>query len=366
MPSEETHSAADAACPGETKGFKGPGWRGWLTALAGLGLSGLLVVAGLGLWAVNRPLDFGEDIWVIEPGDTLGKVAAQLVERDVIDHTLMLRILARRHGLGQQIRAGEYRFPPGTSLAAFLMRIAEGKGQVGIKVTLIEGWTFRQLRAHLQQAPKLKQVTATMTDRQIMAELGHPDLHPEGQFFPDTYYYTAGQTDLSIYRKAFHLMQEKLDAAWENRDADLVLTDKYEALILASIIEKESWVAEELPKIAGVFYNRLKIGMRLQADPTVIYGLGENFDGNITRTHLKTKNPYNTYTRAGLPPTPISMPAENSLKAVTQPAHTDAYYFVASNGGRHQFSETLAQHNRAVREYVRNQKNRRANAETNR
>ena len=340
--------------------FKGRKWRGRFGGVPGLGLFSLLaiviVVVGLSFWAVNRPLDFGAQTWVIEPGDTLGKVAAQLVEREVIGQTLPLRLLARLGGLGKQIRAGEYRFPPGTSLAEFLERVTTGKSQVGIKVTIIEGWTFRQMRAHLRRAPKLKQVTANMNDRQLMAKLGHPELHPEGRFFPDTYYYTAGQTDLSIYRKAFHLMQEKLDAAWENRAADLGLAGKDEALIMASIIEKESWIAHEQRKIAGVFYNRLKKGMRLQTDPTVIYGLGAAFDGNLTRAHLKTDTPYNTYTRKGLTPTPISLPAEDALTAAVRPMQTDAYYFVASVDGKHHFSETLTQHNKAVWEYIRRRK----------
>lgn len=367
-----------AATSAWLKGFKGRKGRGRLARLraltlrqlpqsrrsrvfAGGGLLILITIVGLSAWVVNRPLDFGTQPWVIEPGDTLGKVAAQLVERDVIDQALQLRVLARMRGLGRQVRAGEYRFPPDTSLWEFLTRVVNGKGQVGIKVTIIEGWTFQQMRAHLRRAPKLKQVTAAMSDRQVMAELGHPELHPEGRFFPDTYYYTSGQTDLSIYRKAFHLMQEKLDAAWETRTGDLRLADKDEALIMASIIEKESWIAEEQHKIAGVFYNRLKKGMRLQTDPTVIYGLGANFDGNLTRTHLKADTPYNTYTRKGLPPTPISLPAEDALKATVRPARTDAYYFVASGGGWHHFSETLAQHNKAVWKYVRGPKNRRKN-----
>ena len=345
---------------GAFKEFGGRKGRGRFGVFPGPGLLGLLAIviaiAGLSIWVVNRPLDFGAQTWVIEPGDTLGKVAAQLVEREVISQTLPLRLLARLGGLGKQMRAGEYRFPSGTSLTEFLERVTTGKDQVGIKVTIIEGWTFRQMRAHLRREPKLKQVTASMSDRQLMAKLGHPELHPEGRFFPDTYYYTAGQADLSIYRKAFHLMQEKLDAAWENRAADLSLAGKDEALIMASIIEKESWIAKEQRKIAGVFFNRLKKGMRLQTDPTVIYGLGAAFDGNLTRAHLKADTPYNTYTRKGLTPTPISLPAEDALKAAVRPARTDAYYFVASVDGKHHFSETLAQHNKAVWEYIRRRK----------
>jgi UPF0755 protein len=191
-----------------------------------------------------------------------------------------------------------------------------------------------------------------MTGQQIMAELGYPDLHPEGQFFPDTYHYNAGQTDLSIYHKSFQLMQENLEYAWEHRADNLMLKNKDEALILASIIEKESQAIEEQALIAGVFHNRLVKGMRLQTDPTVIYGLGSDYDGDITRAHLRTDTPYNTYTRYGLTPTPISLPGMSSLEAAVQPASTDAYYFVAKGGGLHQFSKTLKQHNRAVKKFL--------------
>lgn len=324
-----------------------------LIALALFGLSALGAVFGYYHFAVNRPLDFGEQPWVIQRGDTLGEVAAQLVRQDVIDTTLPLRLLARRDDLGRQIQVGEYRFPAGITLREFLRRIVNGEGRIGIKITIIEGWTFRDMREHLRRAPKLEQVAGTMTDRQLMTELGRPEWHPEGRFFPDTYYYTAGQTDLSVYRQAFRAMREALDSAWENRAEDLVLADKNEALVMASIIEKESWVADERREIAGVLHNRLKKGMRLQTDPTVIYGLGEAYRGRLTRAHLRADTPHNTYTRAGLPPTPISLPGRNSLEAAVQPARTNAYYFVAKGGGRHHFSETLEQHNRAVQKYLR-------------
>ncbi len=327
---------------------------------AGLGLLGLSIALGGFLWAIHRPLDFGEQVWVIKPGDTLNQVATQLVEQGVIKQTVLLKLLAYRGDLGRQMRSGEYRFPPATSLNEFLQRISRGKGQIGIKVTILEGWTFRQMRAHLRIARNLKSVTAGLSDRQIMAQLGHPKLHPEGRFFPDTYAYVSGQTDLSIYRKAYRLMQDKLDFAWENREDDLRLANKEEALIMASIVQKESWVTDEQPEIAGVFYNRLKKGMRLQTDPTVIYGLGVNFDGNLTRAHLKADTPYNTYTRNGFPPTPISLPGDDALAAVMHPKRTTAYYFVAKGGGRHHFSQTLAEHNKAVRAYLRKLKQQKA------
>ena len=320
----------------------------------GAGLVAVIIVIGGYLWAIHRPLDFGEQIWAIESGDTLKQVATQLVERGVIEQKWVLTVLAGDRD--RQIRPGEYRFPPGTSLDDFVRNIVSGRSQVGFRVTIIEGWTFHQMRAHLRKARKLKPDTASMSNRQIMAKLGHPKLHPEGRFFPDTYTYTAGQSDLSIYREAFELMQKKLEHAWETRDDDLNLADQEQALILASIIQKESWVAEEQRKVAGVFYNRLKKKMRLQTDPTVIYGLGTKFNGNLTRAHLKADTPYNTYTRNGFPPTPISLPGDAALAAAMRPQHTEAYYFVAKGGGLHQFSVTLEQHNQAVWEHIRRAK----------
>ena len=319
----------------------------------GLGIVGLVIFIGVFIALFLRPLDFGKQVWRIAPGDTLSDVGAQLVARDVVDNALPLRVLARMRGISRQVRAGEYQIPQRASLWTFLSHITGGKGLIDIKVTILEGWTFAQMRAHLRNAPKLKQVAGVMDDAELMAALGHPDMHPEGRFYPDTYHYTAGQTDMSIYRKAFDLMQQKLDFAWAHRAKDLPIADKDAALVLASIIVKESWIPEEQFKIAGVFHNRMNRGMRLQTDPTVIYGLGDAFDGNLTRAHLKTDTPYNTYTRGGLPPTPISLPDETSLQAAVNPAPTVDYYFVATGDGRHQFSETLEQHNAAVRAYLR-------------
>ena len=318
-----------------------------------LALSIAVLLAGYYVLEINRPRDFGEQVLVIARGDTLGDIAAQLKSRGVIGETFTLRFLARHGDRGAKIRSGEYRFPPDTSLRDFLHRVVTGRGQVGIKVTILEGWTFAQMREELKKrAPKLNPRTAAMSDGEIMAALGHPGLHPEGRFFPDTYYYTAGRDDLSVYRQAFDLMRDKLELAWANRAHDLILPNPDQALIMASIIAKESYIADEQRRIAGVFYNRLKKGMRLQTDPTVIYGLGDAYRGNITRAHLKQDTPYNTYTRGGLTPTPISLPGWDALTAATRPQKTDAYYFVASEGGRHHFSKTLKQHNAAVRKYI--------------
>ena len=234
----------------------------------------------------------------------------------------------------------------------FLDRIVTGKGQVDVKVTIVEGWNFRQMRQALRDAPGLRQTTADWSDDRIMEALGYPQTHPEGQFYPDTYHYHTNDPDLAIYRKAFELMQERLEEAWSRRLPGLPLENSYEALILASIIEKETQARDEQPKIAGVFFNRLARGMRLQTDPTVIYGVGETFDGDLTRKHLETDTPYNTYTRGGLTPTPISLPGLDSLMAAVRPQETEAYYFVAKGEGRHHFSRTLEEHNRAVRKYI--------------
>lgn len=320
----------------------------------------MLVIAGFvstaGYWyysqAVIKPLSFRQDTFLIESGDTLNGIADRLVSDGVLSEPWSLRLLAKGQGVGEAILAGEYQFPEDIDLREFLDHIVTGKGQIDVKITIVEGWTFQQMRQALKQAPKLKQITAEWSDQKIMASLGHPDLHPEGQFYPDTFYYRANDTDLEILKKSFALMQQKLTLAWQSRASDIPLDDPYEALILASIIEKETQVREEQPTIAGVFMNRLEKGMRLQTDPTVIYGVGDAYDGDITREHLNTDTPYNTYTRSGLTPTPISLPGEDSLMATVKPAKTDAYYFVAKGGGRHKFSKTLKEHNAAVRKYI--------------
>jgi UPF0755 protein len=190
-----------------------------------------------------------------------------------------------------------------------------------------------------------------------MAELGFPKLHPEGQFYPDTYHYRLGDSDLMIFRKAFDLMQERVDRAWENRLPEIEIHSRYQALVMASIIEKESGVWEEQPEISGVFNNRLRLDMKLQTDPTVIYGIGDKYKGNITRKHLETDTPYNTYTRKGLPPTPIALPGESAILAAVNPLETESLYFVAKGEGKHKFSRTLQEHNAAVKKYILDRKN---------
>ena len=318
-------------------------------------VSGLLVAA-LGVWyyhsAITKPRNFNDEIFLVERGDSLSSIANELLDQGVIEEAYTLKLYARLNHEGMFIKAGEYKIPDEINLAEFVSGLVSGKGQIGIKITIIEGWTFKQMREQINQAPKLNHETANWSDQQIMRALGVPDLHPEGQFYPDTYHYRRNESDLSLYKKAFDLMQDSLDLAWANRKQGIQLKSRYEALILASIIEKESQALDELSQISGVFDNRLREGMRLQTDPTVIYGIGDAYKGNITRKHLKTDTPYNTYTRDGLPPTPISLPGRSAITAAVNPEQTKAFYFVAKGGGKHQFSKTLAEHNAAVKKYI--------------
>jgi len=223
-------------------------------------------------------------------------------------------------------------------------------------VRLIEGWTFRQFRAELAKADALKPTTALMSDEQLMQAIGAPGVAPEGRFHPDTYAYSKGSSDLAVLKRAYRAMQKRLDAAWQERAADTPLQTPDDALVLASIVEKETGVGADRGRVAGVFVNRLRIGMPLQTDPTVIYGLGPSFDGNLRKRDLQTDTPFNTYTRAGLPPTPIAMPGKAALLAAVRPDPTKALYFVSRGDGSSEFSDTLADHNRAVNRYQRRSK----------
>ena len=320
----------------------------------------LLLLIGLAVaWqhyqsAVNQPLNFPSQTFAVVAGDTLGKVAQRMADQGIIGHSLYLKILSKQRGLGHHIRTGEYLTSDITSLNNFLDRIVSGKGIVDLRLTIIEGWTFKQMRMALKEAAGVQQLTADLTDQEVMQKLGFPELHPEGQFYPDTYLYQKGESDLNILKRAMDLMSSHLDQSWQMRTPEVLLRTPYELLILASIIEKETQARDEQPTIAGVFYNRIKKGMRLQTDPTVIYGIGDAYDGNITRAHLRTDTPYNTYTRDGLPPTPICLPGEDSLLAAANPKNTPAFYFVAKGGGRHHFSKTLKEHNQAVQKYILN------------
>src|SRR3989344_296374 len=252
------------------------------------------------------------------------------------------------------IEPGTYETPPGTTPRSLLQKLVRGEESLRA-ITLVEGWNWRQVRQALAKEDQLKRDVATLTDEALMAQLGRPGVPPEGRFFPDTYTYAKGSSDIAVLRRAMHAMDRRLEAAWAQRSADTPLKSAEEALILASIVEKETGKASDRGQIAGVFANRLRVGMLLRSDPTVISGLGEKFDGNLRRRDLQTDTPWNTYTRAGLPPTPIAMPGKASLLAAVQPDATRALYFVAKGDGASHFSTSLEEHNRAVNRYQRGQ-----------
>ncbi|MFN2310134.1 MAG: endolytic transglycosylase MltG, partial [Gammaproteobacteria bacterium] len=289
-------------------------------------------------------------VYELAPGRSLRALATDLEHRGVIDNARYLEWLARRKGVAARVQAGEYRIPAGTRPEAFLNLLVAGK-VVQYSLTIIEGWTFQQMLAAVRAHPVLVQTLHDQTPQAIMAALGHPDEHPEGRFLPDTYHFPHGMTDRAFLARAHSALRQTLAREWSQRAEGLPLKTPEEALILASIIERETGVPEERATIAGVFVRRLQLGMRLQTDPTVIYGLGEAFDGNLRRRDLRSDTPYNTYTRFGLPPTPIALAGAAAIHAALHPADGDALYFVSKRDGSHQFSATLEEHNRAVRTY---------------
>ena len=291
---------------------------------------------------------------VVARGDSLDKVLRKLDEQGIdTGQRLHWQALARQTGAAGKLQVGEYALAQAESPRALLVAMRDGK-VVRRMFTIVEGWNIRDLRAALAKAPLLEQETAGLDDAALMAALGQAGQHPEGRFLPETYAWVRGDSDLDILRRAHADMATALDEAWAGRAQGLPLKDKEEALVLASIVEKETGIAEERPQIAGVFVRRLKIGMRLQTDPTVIYGMGEAYSGNIRRSDLTTDTPYNTYLRAGLTPTPIAMPGKAALRAATRPVDGNTLYFVAvgDGSGRHVFSASLGEHNAAVRDYV--------------
>ena len=290
----------------------------------------------------------------IEPGTLPRGVAQDVQAAGVRVDARILYAFFRLSGRGRDIRAGNYEIPPGTTPLVLLDKLVRGEETLRT-LTLVEGWTFRQVRTALARDEQLKHDTAELSDAALMERLGRPGVHPEGRFFPDTYTYAKGSSELAVLRRALHAMDRRLEAAWAQRAADTPLKSADEALILASIVEKETGRASDRAQIAGVFTNRLRNGMLLQTDPTVIYGLGEKFDGNLRRKDLLADTPWNTYTRAGLPPTPIAMPGKASLLAAVQPERTKALYFVARGDGSSHFSSSLDEHNRAVNRFQRGQ-----------
>jgi len=301
---------------------------------------------------LDRPIQLkeGEQSVLIMPGDSLRVVARNLVREGVISDERYFRLLARLSGNSSRIKAGEYLLTGSIRPDELLDKLVEGRvRQYGL--TLIEGRGFSEMLTLIRESPDLKHTFKGGDPEEIMAAIGYPGVHPEGRFLPDTYHFPKGMTDREFLRRAYQTMERFLEQAWSERDQHIPLKTPYEALILASIVEKETGRASERAEIAGVFARRLKKKMRLQTDPTIIYGLGDTFDGNIRRKHLTQDNPYNTYTRHGLPPTPIAMPGREAILAALHPASGDAIYFVSKGDGSHHFSATLDEHNRAVIKY---------------
>ena len=328
--------------------------------IAGILLLLVALLAAAALWQQYQdfrasPLAVPEDGLVLDfrPGNSLRGLAQELVERGVLEHPYWLRLLGRDTGLAARLQAGEYRIAPGTRPEDLLRQLAAGR-VLQHELTLVEGHNFREMMARIRSHPVLVQTLVELSDEAIMERIGHPGEHPEGRFLPDTYHFPRGTTDEEFLRRAYAAMERVLNDAWEKRAEGLPLKTPYEALILASIVEKETGLPEERGTIAGVFVRRLQKGMRLQTDPTVVYGAGPDFDGRIRYVHLRTDTPYNTYTRHGLPPTPIAMPGIEAIQAALHPEPGDALYFVSRNDGSHHFSATLVEHNRAVDKYQRN------------
>ena len=321
-------------------------------------IAAMLLLSGAVLWWVNEPMALklpqGNSVidLEIEPGTSADGVADVVVASGAKVPVQLLQAWFRLSRQARSIKAGSYELVPGTSPRKLLRMLVRGEETLK-SITLVEGWTFAQVRAALQKAEQLTPDTLALSPEIIMEKLNRPGIHPEGRFFPDTYTYAKGSSDLAVLKRAARAMDKRLDAAWSLRTPDTPLKSPEQALILASIVEKETGKAADRAQIGGVFSNRLRIGMPLQTDPTVIYGLGAQFDGNLRKRDLQHDTPYNTYTRTGLPPTPIAMPGRAALLAAVQPATTQALYFVARGDGSSAFSNNLDEHNRAVNKYIR-------------
>lgn len=321
----------------------------------------VLLVAGTGgaYWlfhtqqrAMEQPLRIGNEpfVYTVPSGASIARVARDLEAERLIDSGLRLELHARWSGAASRIKAGEYAFESGVTPLDVLDRLVAGK-VVQHPFTIIEGWTFRELRRRIAESDKLVHTLDDLSDAETMARLGFEGMHPEGRFFPETYHFPAGTTDAQLLRRAFDAMSAYLESAWTRRDPDLPLSSPYDVLVLASIVEKETGAADERARIAGVFVSRLRKGMRLETDPTVIYGLGDAFDGNLRKADLKRDTPYNTYRRKGLPPTPIAIASAAAIDATVAPLEDGSLYFVATGDGRHVFSANYDDHRKAVRRY---------------
>ena len=328
----------------------------------------LLILGGVGFWGyqkltefVHTPVNVTQDqLLTIERGTTGSKLAALLEQEKILEHADLLPWLLKLQPQLNKVKAGTYSLTGVKTLQDLLDMLNSGK-EAQFSVKFIEGKTFKEWRKNLENAPHLKQTLQGKTDKEIMALLDIPAVakavyewnNIDGWLYPDTYNYTPNSTDLELLKRSTTRLQKALDKAWNERDENLPLEDPYQMLILASIVEKETGIAAERPQVASVFINRLKANMKLQTDPTVIYGMGENYTGNIRKKDLETITPYNTYMIEGLPPTPIAMVNESALQAVAHPDKTDFYYFVADGSGGHKFTRNLNEHNKAVQEYLR-------------
>ena len=323
-----------------------------LLRLTALALAGLLAFAAWIAWFVVTPLELGASPtdFSIRRGSGLRGATRQIVEAGVAMPAWKFNLLGKLLSSETRIKAGSYEVTAGVTPWQLMQKITQGDFAQS-EVVFIEGWTFRQVRAALDAHAFVRHDTTTLSDAELMRRLGADGTVPEGLFFPDTYVFGKGESDLNILERAYHSMQKRLQLAWQQRAPDSPLTSPYEALILASIVEKETGQPSERQLIAGVLVNRLRAGMKLQTDPTVIYGIGETFDGNLRKRDLVTDTPFNTYTRVGLPPHPIALPGQASLLAAVNPAKTDAMYFVARGDGTSVFSRSLDEHSRAVSKY---------------
>ncbi len=326
----------------------------WLRA-PGLLLLAAVLAGGAWLWfdyqrflASSLAVGDAPRVLEVQRGDSFARVVSNLTAQGMTrSHPWYWRALGWRSGTAKRLQAGEYEVAPGTTPAALLRQLHEGRVRQ-YRFTIVEGWNVRELRSELARRTDLRQSLAGVDDTTLMRDLGKPGVHPEGRFLPETYAFVRGESDMDVLKRAAAALDRELAAAWSKRAADIPIDTPEQALVLASVIEKETGVAAERRRISGVFARRLKLGMLLQTDPTVIYGIGEAYAGNITRAHLRTDTPYNTYTRAGLPPTPIALPGAAALAAAVDPEPGNELYFVSRGDGSHQFSATLAEHNAAV------------------
>ena len=317
-----------------------------LAAAAALGFGAWM------LWFALSPIDLASPAveFSIRPGSTLRGATRQIVEAGVPVPAWRFNLLARAYGASASLKAGSYEVSTGVTPLLLMRKVTRGE-YAQTQVLFVEGWTFREIRDAMNAHPDLRHDSSDLSDAEVMAKLGAAGMFPEGMLFPDTYVFAKGSSDIAVLAQAHRTMQKQLETAWAGRAPDLPASDPYQALILASIVEKETGSESDRSLIAGVFTNRLRRGMMLQSDPTVIYGMGEKFDGNLRKRDLLADTPFNTYTRRGLPPHPIAMPGRASIAAVMHPATTDALYFVSRGDGTSEFSRTLIEHNRAVANY---------------